>query len=177
MKTILKNTLFFTAAVACTIVGSFGVVSAVNFGQKKVESFYFRAIDSLGLQPKPSDVAYLKLIDMEAEKQGVPKALARAVAVTESNIDPDATSPKGAAGVMQVMAKYHLKNCGLKNSQELYNARKNIECGVLILKQNLEAAGNAADALCMYNSGRRCSASSPRETQEYMVKILKNYPL
>lgn len=120
--------------------------------------------------------SYKQMMEESARAYGVPVQLIHAVALTESNMNPEAISPVGARGIMQVM-HFWTKKCGLNSPQELFIAKNNIECGVYILSKNLKEAGNTADALCMYNSGRKCSDNSPAETKGYLVKVLKNLNL
>ena len=53
--------------------------------------------------PQSRPATWQDIISAEATKSGVDPRLALAVAETESNFNPDATSPKGARGIMQLM--------------------------------------------------------------------------
>jgi len=169
---LLKYTLFFILVVVTVTVTSHGVVYAFSVGEEKSIGLYYTLLDSLGLQEQPSQLSYERMIELTAKQYEVPPQLALAIAVVESNIDPEAISPKGATGIMQVMPM-HVKTCGLDSRQDLFNARKNIECGIIVLKDALNNR-SVTDALCMYNSGRMCSDRSPQETKQYVGKVLNN---
>ena len=124
---------------------------------------------------KASKETYKNMMSLTAKEYHVSDKLVHAVALTESRLDPEVTSQVGARGIMQVMP-FNASKCGI-DKQDLYNAQKNIRCGIQILAKNLSVSRNTADALCLYNSGKKCSASSPQETKEYLVRVLNNLNL
>lgn len=140
----------------------------------KAVASYYGTLEKVGLQPKPSDRTYDRMIDAAADKVGIPRRLLHGVALQESQKNPEATSKVGARGLLQVMP-FNAKRCGLE-PQDLYNAQLNIACGALILAQNLKG-NTVSDALCIYNSGKKCSESSPLETKKYLLKVLDQIPL
>lgn len=118
-----------------------------------------------------------KLIQQSAVKHGVDPKLALAVATAESSLDASATSPVGAAGVMQLMPAT-ARSLGVKN---LYDPMENIDGGVQYLKQMLTSFnGDVPKALAAYNAGpeavNRYGGVPPyQETQQYVAKILASY--
>ncbi len=110
------------------------------------------------------------IIDDEAAKQGIRPALARAVAQTESNFDPNAVSPKGAVGVMQLMPDT-AKMLGV----DINNPEQNIRGGVRYLAQlHKQFNGDTAKALAAYNAGPGKVDHPPEETKQYIQKVTQN---
>lgn len=89
-------------------------------------------------------------------KYGVPSALTTAVAHAESTFDPNAVSPKGASGVMQVMWNIHnrlLQSNGIMGtpgSNPLADPEQAIAAGCLLLSRYIRAYGNAQNAMDRY---------------------------
>ena len=85
------------------------------------------------------------------EKYGVPYALALAMADVESRFDPDATSRTNAYGLMQINKGNHdwLRGLGM----DPMTHEGNIEAGVYMIGQHLEAYGDTEKALMAYNNG------------------------
>lgn len=118
-----------------------------------------------------------RIIEQAARKYGVDPALAKAVAKTESNYDPDATSSAGAAGVMQLMPET-ARALGVKN---LYDPQENIEGGVKYLREMLTTFdGDVTKAVAAYNAGPQAVKNYQgvppyAETRDYVRKVLDIY--
>jgi soluble lytic murein transglycosylase-like protein len=118
-----------------------------------------------------------KLADHFAKARKVPPALVRAVIEAESGFNPDAVSPKGAKGLMQLMPSV-VSDMGVDNP---FDPAENINAGVGLLKDLLtEYNGDYTKALAAYNAGRKAvneSGGVPDypETREYVKKVIEAY--
>lgn len=120
-----------------------------------------------------------QVISEMAERYGLPEKFISSVARTESAFRPDAVSPKGAVGVMQLMPGT-AKDLGV----DPHDVRQNIEGGTKLLRDLLIQYQNDPDqvrkALAAYNAGAgavsRYGGVPPfRETRNYVEKVLRTY--
>lgn len=121
-----------------------------------------------------SNPFYESLIRQHASRQGIRPDLVRAVIQVESAFNPQAVSPKGAMGLMQLMPAT-AKQFGVVDP---FNPAENIRAGVTYLRQLLDKYNdNEQLALAAYNAGpgavdKYGSKVPPyRETQNYVQKI------
>lgn len=115
-------------------------------------------------------------IRVAAAKYDLDPALIRAVIQVESNQNPEAVSPAGAQGLMQLMPKTGAE-MGLTNP---FDPAQNIEGGSRYLRQLLDRyQGNRRLALAAYNWGmgnlEKRPEALPKETQHYILKVEKAY--
>ncbi|HET6420326.1 MAG TPA: transglycosylase SLT domain-containing protein [Geobacteraceae bacterium] len=116
------------------------------------------------------------IINSLSAEYGVDKSLIKAVIHAESGYNPNAVSPKGASGLMQLMPKTakDLKVCNTFDPQE------NIRGGVRYLRFLLDTfRGDVSLALAAYNAGlskvSKYGGIPPyEETQNYVSRVL-NY--
>jgi hypothetical protein len=105
----------------------------------------------------------------------VPATLVKAVIKRESNFNPQAISPAGAIGLMQLMP-YNAEHVGV-HSSELWVPSKNILAGVRLLAVLLaHYQGDLVSALVAYNAGpRRPFAPIPQngETPSYVTAVIR----
>ena len=117
---------------------------------------------------------YEPIISSCSLKYGVDSSLVKAVIHAESGYNPNAVSPKGAQGLMQLMPKTAQ---GLKVA-DCMNPSDNIRGGVRYLKFLLDTfKGNESLALAAYNSGLGSVAKYGGippypETRDYVAKVL-----
>lgn len=117
-----------------------------------------------------SDEAF-NLIVQAANKYGVPVDRALATAFAESEGNPDAISPAGAIGIMQLMP-----STAADLGADPRNLEQNIDAGVRYLKQQYDATGDWTLAHAAYNAGlgnvqKAGGVPNFPETQNYVAKI------
>ena len=115
------------------------------------------------------------IFEAAAARYGVPVNLLKAVAKAESGFRVDATSPKGAMGVMQLMPGT-ARGLGVIDA---YEPEQNIMGGAKYLSQMLNRfGGNVEYALAGYNAGpgavEKYSGIPPyNETQNYVRTVMR----
>jgi soluble lytic murein transglycosylase-like protein len=119
---------------------------------------------------------YENLISEHSRLNGVRSDLVRAVMQVESAFNPNAISPKGAMGLMQLMPAT-MRQYGVLNA---FNPAENVRAGVAYLRNLLDRYSNNEElALAAYNAGpgavdKHGQAVPPyRETRNYVAKINK----
>ncbi len=119
----------------------------------------------------------LETIERISKEQGIDPKLVKAIVKAESNFKPNAVSPKGAMGLMQLMPK----TAEALGVEEPFNPEENITGGVTYLKSLFQEFKDPTKAIAAYNAGpgavRKYGTVPPyRETKEYVEKV-KNYYL
>ncbi len=116
---------------------------------------------------------------LAAKKFSLPEAFVLSVMKAESGFRPDAVSPKGAIGLMQLMPET-ARELGV----DPRNPHENAEGGAQYLRDLLARYEGSPDqvllALAAYNAGpaavERYHGVPPyRETREYILRVLKNW--
>lgn len=127
---------------------------------------------------KPADSrAYDRLILSASMHYGVDSNLVRAVIRAESGFNPNAVSPKGAMGLMQIMP-HTSKYLGLDNP---FDPRQNIFGGVRYLKELMgRFNNNMVLALAAYNAGPQVVEKHKgippyTETKIYLKRVINYY--
>lgn len=116
-------------------------------------------------------------IDRHARAQGLDPDLVHAVIRAESAYRPEAVSPKGAIGLMQVMPGTG-KRFGVS---DLEQPEANLRAGTAYLRHLMDRFNNVPLALAAYNAGegavmRHGNQIPPfPETQGYVRSILRDY--
>lgn len=118
--------------------------------------------------------AYDHLIHEAAQRHQVDAALVKAVIKAESDFVPDAVSPAGALGLMQLMPG----TARLRGVGSVFEPGQNIDGGVKHLRYLLDRYnGNLRLALAAYNAGegavdRNGGVPPYRETWEYLSRVM-----
>jgi soluble lytic murein transglycosylase-like protein len=112
-----------------------------------------------------------------ARRHGLDPDLVMAVVSVESGFRPQAVSPKGAQGLMQLMPKT-ASSLGVANA---FDPAQNLDGGTRHLGQLLTLyGGDLTRALAAYNAGegavhRHGGVPPYRETRAYVKKVLEQY--
>jgi soluble lytic murein transglycosylase-like protein len=117
-----------------------------------------------------------KIVDRIADQQGVESPLVHSVIRAESNYNPNAISPKGALGLMQLIPAT-ARRFGVSDA---FDAQENIQGGVRYLRFLLDYyQGDYAKAIAAYNAGEaavdKYNGIPPyAETRNYVLQVAKN---
>src|SRR5262245_50354847 len=117
------------------------------------------------------------MIVRTAREHGIHPDLAYAVAAVESSFDPQARSPKGALGLMQLMPET-AERFGVQNP---FDPSDNVRGGVRYLRYLLELfSGDVHLALAAYNAGENAVLALGRvppyqETRSYVAKVIRRF--
>lgn len=154
------------------------------------ENLNFKPIHNNITTEKVEDISKLstkerieRAVNKASKDYGVDAKLIRAIIKAESNFNPNVRSSAGAMGLMQLMPE-NVKAYGVK---EPYNIEENIDAGTRHIRDYIKMFdGNIEMGLMAYNAGpgtmaRRGVKSPadlyklPKETQNYVPKVLKYY--
>ncbi len=155
------------------------MVKTVVISPRVVES---RVVSAFGLQSDLPLAASSTSLDMKtlveeaARNYELSPALVESVIQVESNYNPNAVSPKGAQGLMQLMPAT-ARRFGVKDS---FDPKQNIEGGVRYLKFLHETFKDERLAIAAYNAGEGAvqkygNVPPYPETLSYVAKVGKKY--
>ncbi len=120
---------------------------------------------------------YTPEISRIAKRHQLDPALIHAVISAESGYDPQAVSPRGAMGLMQLMPAT-AERFGVRNA---FDPIANINAGTRYLRILINRFKNIRLALAAYNAGEsvvsryRNSVPPYQETRQYIVRVLNYY--
>lgn len=118
-----------------------------------------------------------QVVRASGERHGLDPDLIESVIRAESAGNPRAVSPKGAAGLMQLMpgTAHEL------NVSNVFDPTQNVEAGTRYLRQLLDLYGSdLALALAAYNAGPEKVAAHKgippyRETRNYVSRVIRSF--
>ena len=123
---------------------------------------------------------YSRLAEAAAEEFGLDASLVKSVVWAESRFDADATSDKGARGLMQLMPETFVEcasRLGMQNAS-MYDPSASLRCGCFYLAELINKFdGDERAALMAYNAGEanaRKFLSGEQifpETEKYLKNI------
>ncbi|MFQ5878138.1 MAG: lytic transglycosylase domain-containing protein [Acidobacteriota bacterium] len=122
----------------------------------------------------PERAGLVELASRVARRHDVDEDLVLAVIEVESNFDAQARSPRGAAGLMQLMPR----TAARFSVSDPYDPEENLRGGVLYLKELLDRySGQVRLAVAAYNAGEeaveRFNGIPPyRETIRYVGRVM-----
>lgn len=121
------------------------------------------------------------LVDQAARQYDIDPLLLHAIARTESRHRPQAVSPAGARGLMQVMPPT-ARQFGIDDADALHDPRVSLHVSARYLKTLQQRFGNDLTlVLAAYNAGEGAVERHHRrvppyaETQGYVRKVLQDY--
>lgn len=118
-----------------------------------------------------------ELVRQAAAEHDLPEGLLHAVIQTESGYNPQALSPKGAAGLMQLMPATARE----LEVEDVWDPGQNLAGGARYLKQMVELfEGDLELGLAAYNAGpgrvsRAGGIPAIGETQRYVPLVMQRY--
>lgn len=125
--------------------------------------------------PQPA-LSPKELLDQAALRSGLPPKFVRSVAAVESSFRPDAVSPKGALGLMQLMPK-----TAQTLEKDPHDPEQNADAGAQYLRELLlKYDGSVSRAVAAYNAGPaavdRYNGIPPYpETIQYVENVIRHY--
>lgn len=158
-----------------------------NYFTSKAQALSTEQINALS----KSQAKWMPLVEKIAEEEGVDPYLLMAVLQAESRGNPNAISPVGAGGLMQLMPAT-AKQYGLSD-KERFDPEKNIRAGakhLRYLEKHAATGGQVSNMVMAYNMGegalgkRRAQAQKtgvdimsliPSETQAYLPEVASYY--
>jgi soluble lytic murein transglycosylase-like protein len=117
-----------------------------------------------------------ELVTRAAERAGLPPAIVHSIARAESAYQPNAISPKGAIGLMQLMP-----GTAAELNADPRDPAQNADAGARYLRQLLQKYdGVVSKAVAAYNAGPgavdKYNGVPPyKETIEYVQRVLRQY--
>lgn len=182
---VLLSTFLFTSTVANAtpndeslglLVGQSSSISVYPESSLPEDTFTVRATSYLKKVNKSLSneqaASLVRYVSDAAEEQAVDKRLILAIIRTESRFNSVARSKEGAAGLMQIIPKYHRDKITKASSRfkgGIYHPGVNISVGVQVFKEYSESTKTLVAALLRYNG------SSKDKSAVFAKRVLAAY--
>jgi soluble lytic murein transglycosylase-like protein len=157
----------------------YAITSVVSFCIGAAAMNYYHTHFEFIRKPQFAPTDYRGIAWETARRYHIDATLLFAIINQESAWNPEALSPVGAIGLMQIMPGTGLDFCDLTEA-ELFDPTKNLDCGVRYFARQLKRFGTVKLALCAYNAGPSRVAKLGRcprfkETTHYTRNILTRW--
>ncbi|MHC1791908.1 lytic transglycosylase domain-containing protein [Solidesulfovibrio sp.] len=145
---------------------------SIHLSNRKLDT-KFQPFDYMRLPAGTDQGKIVPFIRYYCRRHGVDPDLVRAMVEVESGFAVRAVSPKGAAGLMQIMPGTG-RDLGLVDA---FDGANNLEAGIRYIRAMLDAYGDERLALAAYNAGpgrvkKGGSVPDIPETRAYVEKVL-----
>jgi soluble lytic murein transglycosylase-like protein len=169
---LLAATLGAPPAQADTIYQFRDAKGRIYLSNRKLDDNY-QPFDYMRLPAGTDANKVVPFIRYYCRRHGMDPNLVRAMVEVESGFETKAVSPKGAAGLMQIMPGTG-KDLGLADA---FDGATNLEAGIRYMRALLDAYGDVRLALAAYNAGpgrvpKRGPIPDIPETRDYVAKVL-----
>jgi hypothetical protein len=139
------------------------------------------ALEAFSDNERARILAVQDIVERAASEHGVDPTLINAVIWVESRFEPQAKSPAGARGLMQLMpatAAYLAKRMG-ERSAHAYDPQFNVRAGSLYLAEMIAKFGDEQQAVAAYHAGPgnvkrwvEAGETFPDYSQTYVAKVM-----
>jgi len=145
----------------------------IHLSNRKLDENY-KPFDYMRLPAGTDQGKVFPFIRYYSRRYGLDPNLVRAMVEVESGFAVAAVSPKGAAGLMQIMPGTG-RELGLADA---FDGAGNLEAGIRYMRSLLDAYGDTRLALAAYNAGpgrvpKGGSVPDIPETKAYVEKVLE----
>ena len=145
---------------------------AIHLSNRKLDD-KFQPFDYMRLPAGTDQSKIYPFIRYYCRRHGLDPELVRAMVEVESGFAVRAVSPKGAAGLMQIMPGTG-RDLGLADA---FDGANNLEAGIRYMRALMDAYGDVRLALAAYNAGpgrvkKGGTVPDIPETQAYVDKVL-----
>lgn len=112
------------------------------------------------MHPYLYPLAYLEIIESFAKKYDIDPLIVLSIVREESRFNPEAKSPAGAIGLMQLMPSTakrfdSILKININNMHDIFDVEKNLKIGIYYLNYLIKEFGSYAYAIAAYNAGEQ----------------------